>query len=374
MFDHFTARLAGGTGSARTAGVIDEERRVFPDPYAGQPVGAQLRREQVPDRERDVLRRRHPVAEQRVGVEVGVIEAVDHGLGDDSLELAQIDHHPGALIDRPAHGDVERVVVAVGHREPAELLRVLRRRPVGNPVAVAGREREAPRRARLRAHGRPWEDDNASSSRAATRSRSKSSTRRRPAAPSSARNPVFVSTLSIALASSSGSFGLTRSPVRPSSTTSGTAAVRHATIGNPAAIASANTSPKPSWMVGRQKQSAPTYSTASAERLSSPKNVTTPARPRLVVRVRRRTDSGPSPTMRTRRSGIRERSRAAARTRSSRRLRGYIRATESTVGAPAARGGAPAKRRRHSARSIGSGTTAMRSRGTPYTSCATPAE
>ena len=178
----------------------------------------------------------------------------------------------------------------------------------------------------------------------------------------------------MAFASSSTSSGFTKRPVRPSSTTSGTAAARHATIGSPAAIASANTSPKPSWMVGRQKQSAPTYSTASAERLISPKNVTTPARPRLAVSVCSRTDSGPPPTMRTRRSGIRERSRAAARTRSSSRLRGYIRATESTVGGPAARGGAPANRRRHSARSIGSGTTAIRSRGTPYTSCATPAE
>src|SRR5439155_936958 len=177
--------------------------------------------------------------------------------------------------------------------------------------------------------------------------RSKSSTRRRPAAPSSARKRTLVSTVSMAPASSSGFLGLTRSPVRPASTTSGTAAARHATIGKPAAIASANTSPKPSWTVGKQKQSAPTYSTARAERVISPRNVTTPFRPRLVARFRRRTDSGPSPTMRTRRSGIREASRTAARSKSSSRLRGYMRATDSTVGGPGARDGTAAKRRRH---------------------------
>ena len=40
-----------------------------------------------------------------------------------------------------------------------------------------------------------------------------------------------------------------------------------------------------------------------------------------------------------------------------------MRATDSTVGGPGARDGTAAKRRRHSARSIGSGTTATRSPG-----------
>ena len=48
--------------------------------------------------------------------------------------------------------------------------------------------------------------------------------------------------------------------------------------------------------------------------------------------ARRRADSGPSPTMRTCTSGIRSRSTAAARSKSSSRLRGYMRATASTVG------------------------------------------
>ncbi len=48
----------------------------------------------------------------------------------------------------------------------------------------------------------------------------------------------------------------TSSPVAPSSTTSGTAAARHATTGSPAAIASRNTMPNPSCTEGRQKTSA----------------------------------------------------------------------------------------------------------------------
>ena len=80
----------------------------------------------------------------------------------------------------------------------------------------------------------------------------------------SLRSPSFMSNVSMPWASSSGRRGFTSRPVTPSSTTSGTAAARQATTGNPAAIASANTIPKPSWTLGRQKQWAFTYSAASA--------------------------------------------------------------------------------------------------------------
>src|SRR3989442_11473984 len=52
----------------------------------------------------------------------------------------------------------------------------------------------------------------------------------------------------------------------------------------------------------------------------------------------------------------------------SRRLRGYMRATQRTVGGREPRRGASAKRRRHSARSIGSGTTASPRRSEEHTS------
>src|SRR5256885_10051546 len=45
-------------------------------------------------------------------------------------------------VDGSAHRDVERVVVPVRDREPAEEALVLLRRPALDPVAVTGRERE----------------------------------------------------------------------------------------------------------------------------------------------------------------------------------------------------------------------------------------
>ena len=111
--------------------------------------------------------------------------------------------------------------------------------------------------------------------------------------PNSSLSFLFMNNVSSAVASSPGLRGLTRKPVRPSSTISGTAAARHATTGNPAAIASANTSPNPSWTVGRQKQWALTYSTASVWRVTSPSR--TAASPSRSSRwsARRLADSGP---------------------------------------------------------------------------------
>src|SRR2546427_7536401 len=51
-------------------------------------------------------------AKERVGVQVRMVEALDHGLADDPLELAEVDHHPRLWIDQPPDRDVERVVVA----------------------------------------------------------------------------------------------------------------------------------------------------------------------------------------------------------------------------------------------------------------------
>src|SRR5438309_2155094 len=347
--------------SSIRAPVVHEERRILPDAHLPEPVGPELRDQEIPHRDGDVLRRRHAAANQRVGTQVGVVEAVDHGLADDSLQLREIDDHARLRIDGPAHGDVERVVVSVRDREPSKKALVLPARPFVHPVAVGRGEREpaSTRRAGLVRHG------SVSRKRRATRSRPYASTRWVAVRPKSRLRLSFISNVSSAVASSAGLLGLTRKPVRRSSTISGTAAARQATTGSPAAIASAKTSPNPSWTVGRQKQWALAYSTASVPRLTSPSRRADSPKPRSRWTARSRADSGPSPTMRTWAFGIRCRSRATACRRSSRRLRGYMRATESTVGRAADAVAASAKRRRHSSRSIGSGTTASLSSGMP---------
>src|SRR2546425_4730344 len=274
--------------------VVDEECRILPHADLPETVRAELGRQEVPHRDREVLGRGHAAAEQRVGVQVRVVEAVDHGLADHPLQLAEVDDHAGLRIDRPVHRDVERVVVPVRDREPPEEALVLLARPALHPVPVTGREREAPgaRGAMAVRHG------NVSRNRRATRGRPNASTRWAAARPKSSLSLSFISSVSSALASSSGLLGLTRKPVCRSSTISGTAAARHATTGNPATIASAKTSPNPSWTVGRQKQWARTYSTASLGRVTSPRR-TAPSPSRSARwSARSRVDSGPSPTMR----------------------------------------------------------------------------
>src|SRR5207249_827261 len=120
-----------------------------------EPVGAELRREEVPHDDREVLGRRHPPAKERVGVQVRMVEALDHGLADDPLELAEVDHHPRLWIDRPPDRDVEHVIVAVSHRGAAEGAVVVLWRPLLDRVAVGRGEGEAPSAVReVPAHGR----------------------------------------------------------------------------------------------------------------------------------------------------------------------------------------------------------------------------
>ena len=63
----------------------------------------------------------------------------------------------------------------------------------------------------------------------------------------------------------------TSTPVRPSSTTSGIAAARHATTGRPAAIASANTMPNPSCTEGRQNRRRARTPRPASEQVTSPR-------------------------------------------------------------------------------------------------------
>ena len=78
--------------------------------------------------------------------------------------------------------------------------------------------------------------------------------------------------------------------------------------------------------------------------------------------------------MRTWIPATRARRTAAACRRSDRRLRGYMRATLSTTGPLRGRRGARQNWSSQTSRSIGSGTTAIRSSGTPYSRRATSAE
>src|SRR5438309_1550901 len=147
-----------------------------------------------------------------------------------------------------------------------------------------------------------------------------------------------------AFASAAGSRGGTSTPVTPSSTTSGMAAAPQVTTASPAAMASRNTMPKLSCTEGRQKRSALTYSSASCPGETSPSSVTVSPRSRAWCRRRTVSHSGPLPTMRTARAGTRPRRRAAASSRSTMRLRGYMRATHRTVAPVRGRACAEAKR------------------------------
>ena len=132
--------------------------------------------------------------------------------------------------------------------------------------------------------------------------------------------------------------------------------------------------PNPSCTEGRQNTVALTYSSARRSRVRSPSSATESPRPSSAWRRESASHSGPRPTMRTWTPGTRARRMPAARRRSGIRLRGYMRATLSTTGAPRGRRGTRQNWSSHTSRSIGSGTTASRSSGTPYSRWATSAE
>ena len=220
--------------------------------------------------------------------------------------------------------------MAVGNGQAAERLLVPLRRPGGDVIAVAGREREAPRRAgRERSCGRHLDE--------AARHRlevERGDLGRAGLARASCAGRRSSTTFPAPLPAPPGLAGFTRRPVRRSSTISGTAAARHATT------ASRRPSPRrrqarspPGRSAGRSSAPA-TYCTASSCRETSRGTSRCPRGRGSACMARKRADSGPAPTMRTRTSGIRSRSTAAARSRSSSRLRGYMRATASTVGGP----------------------------------------
>ncbi len=113
---------------------------------------------------------------------------------------------------------------------------------------------------------------------------------------------------------------------------------------------------------------------ASCSRVTSPRRIHRLAEAQLAVQADQ-ARSIPAPARRcgSAASGIRSRSSAAARRRSPSRLRGYMRATDEHDGTPREADAAPrANSASHASRSMGSGTTARRSAGTPYVPPAPP--
>src|SRR5260370_512036 len=259
------------------------------DAHLPEPVGAELRGQELPHRDGDVLGRRDPAAEERVGGEVRVIEAVHDGLADDPLQLGEVHHHAGLRVDRPADRHVERVVVPVRDRQLAERPLVFGGRPGVHPVAVAGREAETPR---------------------------------------AVRDPVH-------------------------------------RLASPAALARTAT-----LTAAPPGTGAPPAPERTPPRRARPR----PPSPRPSEGPPRRAAPGPPPAMRPWTPGIRSGRITAACRRSPRRFGGYMRAPERTVGRALRDPPAAANRRRHSARSIGSGTTATLSRGIAYACAATDAQ
>ena len=140
-------------------------------------------------------------------------------------------------------------------------------------------------------------------------------------------------------------------------------------------MASANTIPNPSWTLGRQKQWAFAYSVARAWRLTSPRSVTVDSRPRCARCRRSAAISGPFPTMRISTVGdssAQDRGRLDEIDQPLARIHPGHRQDGGAVRRAALRLGQT--RSRHAATSIGSGTTARRAAGTPYSACTTSAQ
>src|SRR5439155_25869389 len=119
----------------------------LPEPQPPQTLRPELGEEKVPGHGHEILRRGNvTLAEERIGVEIGMVEALDDGVGDHALELRQVHDHARFRIHHPAYGHFEDIVVTVRYGEIAENTAILLGEPLGPPVAVGRREGELPRR------------------------------------------------------------------------------------------------------------------------------------------------------------------------------------------------------------------------------------
>src|SRR4051812_24597002 len=112
--DGWRAGLSGATIATLLTGVLDIVVGRLPEHQPDEPPRADGRRELAPDGDDDVFRRRDHVAhELHVEIEVLVVDLVDDTLLDEALEDREVHHVPGALTDRAADADVQRIVVPV---------------------------------------------------------------------------------------------------------------------------------------------------------------------------------------------------------------------------------------------------------------------
>ena len=69
--------------------------------------------QQIKDRPAKILRRRHAIGKQRIEIQVGVVEPVEHSRPHHFIQRHQVHHHSRLRIDRAAHQHLNKIVVAV---------------------------------------------------------------------------------------------------------------------------------------------------------------------------------------------------------------------------------------------------------------------
>ena len=70
--------------------------------------------QQIKDRRAEILRRRHAIGEQRIEIQVGVVETIQHLRSATVLSSChQINDHSRLRIDRAAHQNLNEIIVAV---------------------------------------------------------------------------------------------------------------------------------------------------------------------------------------------------------------------------------------------------------------------
>src|SRR2546430_573458 len=86
----------------------------FPQPHPRQTRWRDVRGDDAPDTDRDVLRGRvDAVHEIDLEIQIAMVDLVDDFALDDALDLAEVDHIPGAIVHGTTNQDLKRVVVPV---------------------------------------------------------------------------------------------------------------------------------------------------------------------------------------------------------------------------------------------------------------------
>src|SRR6476661_4620440 len=109
-----SATVRGSAMMSLLAGVLDIVVGGLPEDEPREAGRRDRGRELAPDGDDDVLGGgNHALHEVHVEIEVAVVHAVEHTLGDDLLQGSKVEDIPGTRFDWSAHADVQRVVVSV---------------------------------------------------------------------------------------------------------------------------------------------------------------------------------------------------------------------------------------------------------------------